>query len=81
MVDVVTDEPSAAACPSCGVVSMSVKDHVVTSPKDIPYGEGQIIVRWNKVRWRCREDYCKQGIVHRGHRRGSRSRSQHASAA
>jgi transposase len=61
VVDVVTDEPSAAACPSCGVVSMSVKDHVVTSPKDIPYGEGRIIVRWNKVRWRCREDYCLQG--------------------
>jgi transposase len=61
VVDVLTDEPTAAACPSCGVVSTSVKGRVVTSPKDIPYGEGRIIVRWNKVRWRCREDYCKLG--------------------
>lgn len=61
VVDVVTNEPTAAACPSCGVVSTSVKDRVVTSPKDIPYGEGRIVVRWNKVRWRCREDYCQRG--------------------
>jgi transposase len=61
VVDVVTSEPTAAACPSCGVVSTSVKDRVVTSPKDIPYGEGRIVVRWNKVRWRCREDYCQRG--------------------
>src|SRR5437879_13706457 len=60
-VDVLTDEPTAAACRSCGVVSTSVKGRVVTSPKDIPYGEGRIVVRWNKVRWRYREDYCKLG--------------------
>lgn len=60
VVDVLTDEP-AAACPSCGVVSTSVKGRVVTSPKDIPYGEGRIVVRWNKVRWRCREGYCERG--------------------
>jgi transposase len=60
VVDVVTDEPTAAACPSCGVVSRSVKERVVTSPKDIPYGESRIVVRWNKVRWRCREDYCQR---------------------
>jgi len=47
----VTDDPTAAACPSCGVVSTSVKGRVVTSPKDIPYGEGRIVVRWHKVRW------------------------------
>jgi transposase len=61
VVDVVTNEPTAAACPSRGVVSTSVKGCVVTSPKDIPYGEGRIVVRWNKVRWRCREDYCERG--------------------
>jgi hypothetical protein len=49
VVDVVTDEPTAAACPSCGVVSRSVKERVVTSPKDIPYGESRIVVRWTKV--------------------------------
>lgn len=61
VVYVITDEPAAAACPSCGVVSTPVKGQVVTSPKDIPYGEDRIVVRWNKVRWRCREDYCKLG--------------------
>ena len=50
VVDVVTDEPAAAACPSCGVVSRSVKERVVTSPKDIPYGKSRIVVRWNKIR-------------------------------
>jgi len=61
VVDVVTDEPTAPACPSCGVVSTSMKDRVVTSPKDIPHGEDRIVVRWKKVRWRYREAYCKRG--------------------
>ncbi|AKN17737.1 hypothetical protein B586_15965 [Mycobacterium haemophilum DSM 44634] len=34
VVDVVAEEQSAAVCLSRGVVSMSVKDYVVTSPKD-----------------------------------------------
>jgi hypothetical protein len=33
---------------------------VFTCPRDIPYGEDRIIVRWNKTRWRCREDYCER---------------------
>ncbi len=61
VVHVITDEPTAAACPSCGVFSTSRKGGAVTSPRDIPYGEDQIIVRWNKSRWRCREDYCDRG--------------------
>lgn len=44
-----------------GVVSISVKEYAVTSPKDLPHGEDRIMVRWNKIRWRCREDYCKLG--------------------
>ena len=60
VVHVVTDEPTAAACPVCGVVSTSVKGRVTTSPKDIPYGQGRIAVRWTKIRWRCREDYCER---------------------
>ncbi len=43
-----------------GVVSMSVKARVITSPRDIPYGEDRIVVRWHKTRWRCREDYCER---------------------
>jgi len=58
VVHAVTAEETAAACPSCGVFSTSVKGRVTTSPRDIPYGEERIILRWNKTRWRCREDYC-----------------------
>ncbi|SOJ54265.1 hypothetical protein MSIMFB_01764 [Mycobacterium simulans] len=46
----VTAEPTAAACPSCGVSSKSAKGRVTTSPHDIPYGEKRIILRWNKTR-------------------------------
>ena len=38
-----------------------MKGRVSTSPRDIPYGENRIIVRWNKTRWRCREHYCEHG--------------------
>jgi transposase len=44
-----------------GVFSTAVKGQVSTSPRDIPYGENRIIVRWNKTRWRCREHYCEHG--------------------
>jgi transposase len=60
VVHVVTAEETAPACPSCGVFSTSVKARVTTSPKDIPYGEDRIMLRWRKTRWRCREDYCKR---------------------
>ena len=58
VVHVVTTEQTAAACPACGVFSTSVKGRVSTSPRDLPYGEDRIILRWNKTRWRCREEYC-----------------------
>ena len=61
------------SCGSCGdgagngggvpvmwVFSTSVKGWVTTSPRDIPDGEDRIVVRWNKTRWRCREDYCER---------------------
>src|SRR5215207_5447047 len=38
VVHVVTAEETAAACPSCGVLSSSVKGNVVTRPKDLSYG-------------------------------------------
>jgi hypothetical protein len=53
-VHVVTVDPAASACPACGVVSRSVKQRTITSPKDLPYGEDRIVVRWYKTRWRCR---------------------------
>jgi hypothetical protein len=36
---VLTAAEAAVACPSCGVISSSVKGHAVTRPRDIPYGE------------------------------------------
>lgn len=41
--------------------STSVKERVSTSPKDIPYGEDPILLRWAKTRWRCQQDYCERG--------------------
>ena len=61
VVHVATAEQSAAACPSCGVVSVSLKGRTTTSPRDLPYGQGRIIVHWNKTRWRCQEEYCQRG--------------------
>lgn len=49
---------SSSGCPGCGVVSVSVKENVVTGPVDLPYGETPIAVRWHKTRWRCREPTC-----------------------
>src|SRR5260370_35058643 len=51
---VVTAEETAAACPSCGGLSTSVKARVITSPKDFPSGRGRILRRWHKTRWRAR---------------------------
>uniref|UniRef100_UPI000AB482A0 transposase family protein n=1 Tax=Rhodococcus marinonascens TaxID=38311 RepID=UPI000AB482A0 len=61
IVDVVTDDECASACPGCGVFSTSTKERVITFPKDIPYGSDRIIVHWSKTRWRCREEYCTRG--------------------
>ncbi len=57
-VHVVTTDPSAAACPVCGVFSTSVRQHRTTSPKDLPYGEAPLRVRWRKAQYRCREPRC-----------------------
>ena len=61
VVHTVTDEAAAAACPSCGVFSTSVKEYPTTTPKDLPYGEASLRVVWRKVRWRCREPRCSRG--------------------
>lgn len=52
------ENTSAPGCPSCGVVSTSVKGLVTTAPRDLPYGETGLAVRWHKTRWRCRESSC-----------------------
>ncbi len=40
----------AAACPACGVVSESVKENTTTKPRDLPYGQAPLQVRWHKRR-------------------------------
>jgi transposase len=59
-VHVQTADEGASGCPSCGVLSSSVKGNVTTTPRDIPYGTGLIAVVWHKRRWRCREPLCEQ---------------------
>ncbi|HNV42484.1 MAG TPA: transposase family protein [Dermatophilaceae bacterium] len=61
VVHVVTDDESAAGCPSCGVLSTSVKGHAVTRPRDVPYGQAPLRLVWHKRRWRCREAACPRG--------------------
>jgi transposase len=54
IVQLVTDDPDAARCPSWRVRSASGKDWVLTRPRDLPRGGGQVAVQWRKRRWRCR---------------------------
>jgi transposase len=58
MVHVVTDDEAAAACPECGVLSASVRQRRITRPRDVPYGEEPLRVRWHKVQYACREQPC-----------------------
>ena len=58
IVQLVTDDPDAARCPACRVVSTSGKDWVLTRPHDLPCGGGQVAVQWCKRRWRCRTEDC-----------------------
>ena len=58
VVHVVTDDETAAACPACGVLSVSVRQRRTTAPRDLPYGEAPLAVRWHKVQYACREVVC-----------------------
>ncbi len=49
---------SAAGCPECGVISTSVRQYRTTRPRDLPYGEEPLAVRWHKRQYRCREQAC-----------------------
>ncbi|AVM00708.1 ISL3 family transposase [Gordonia iterans] len=60
IVDVVTTDERAACCPDCGQKSSSVKERTVTCPRDIGYGTDPILLRWNKIRWRCRNTECRR---------------------
>ena len=58
LVHVVITASSAAGCPQCGVISTSVKQRRTTRPRDLPYGEEPLAVRWHKRQYRCREAAC-----------------------
>src|SRR5512143_1415940 len=57
-VHLVTADRDAAACPACGVFSASVRQRRTTRPKDLPYGETPLVVRWHKAQYWCRESAC-----------------------
>jgi transposase len=56
LVHVVAAVSSVAGCPECGVVAGSVKQYRTTWPRDLPYGEEPLAVRWRKRQYRCREE-------------------------
>jgi len=58
VVEVITTDPNASRCPDCGISSTSVKGYAVTTPRDIRYGDDPIRLRWNKTRYRCRNETC-----------------------
>jgi len=61
VVHVVTADPAASACPSCGEFSTSAKGRVTTRPRDIPYGPHRVRLVWHKRRWRCADRRCARG--------------------
>lgn len=52
-----TSDPTARACPGCGVFSTSHKGAVATAPRDIRYAH-LVRLAWRKHRWRCNEPRC-----------------------
>ncbi|HET9118280.1 MAG TPA: hypothetical protein VFN75_09465 [Pseudonocardiaceae bacterium] len=54
IVQLVTDDPDAARCPSCQAVSTSGKHWVLTRPHDLCGGQFGT-VQWRKRPWRCRK--------------------------
>jgi transposase len=57
-VQVATADETAAACPTCGVISTRVKQYVCTRPRDVPQGRTRIELVWRKRRWYCRAPWC-----------------------
>ena len=58
LVEVATADETAAACPTCGVVSTRVKQYVCTRPRDLAQGRTRMDLEWRKRRWYCREPWC-----------------------
>ena len=58
VVHVITADERARCCPLCGLASVSLKERVLTGPRDLPFGGAGIRVVWHKSRWRCRSTQC-----------------------
>jgi len=58
LVEVATADETAAACPTCGVISTRVKEYVCTRPRDLPQGRTRMELVWRKRRWYCRAPVC-----------------------
>ena len=58
LVEVATAAETAAACPTCGVVSTRVKQYVCTRPRDLAQGRTRMELVWRKRRWYCRAPVC-----------------------
>jgi transposase len=58
LVQVETAAETAAACPTCGVISTRVKEYVCTRPRDLPQGRTRMELVWRKRRWYCRAPWC-----------------------
>ena len=63
VVDVVTGpdlEEAARCCPDCGTPAMTVKERVITAPRDGYLGDRQVRLRWRKRRWTCGNQDCSR---------------------
>ena len=60
MVQLKTIDEGGSACPSCGVVSTSLKGRATTRPRDLLYGDDPVRLVWCKRRWCCRERLCER---------------------
>ena len=58
LVEVATADETAAACPTCGVISTRVKEYVCTRPRDLAQGRTRMELVWRKRRWYCRAPWC-----------------------
>jgi hypothetical protein len=63
VVQLVTADPDAAPCPTCGQVSTSGKEWSSTRPRDLPVGGAAVLVQWRKRRWRWRTVDCPRGSL------------------
>ena len=53
-------EDAARCCPDCGTPAMTVKERVITAPRDVYLGDRQVRLRWRKRRWTCGNEDCSR---------------------